>query len=140
MIEYRKLPVMMHAIDSEGVLIDVNDEWLRKMEYKHEEVIGRKSIEFLTRESRERAVNSILPYFFEQGHCRNVPYQFVTKSGIILEVELSADLVRDKSGDMWQSRAILIDVTERNLLLRSLINHHEDDHVQKVLRQLGILV
>ena len=119
-IMYRKVPMMMHAIDKEGRLIDVNDEWCMVMEYQREEVIGKKSIEFLTQASRNMAIRSILPYFFEHGECRNVPYQFVKKSGAILEVELSAHSIRDEAGTIIESRAVLVDVTDRNRILRQV--------------------
>ncbi|CAM2070622.1 PAS domain-containing protein [Sulfidibacter corallicola] len=110
---YRDVPVMMHAIDNEGVLIDVNDEWCRVMGYRRDEVLGRKSLDFLTEESRNLAIKSVLPFFFEKGYCKNVPYQFVTKSGAIIEVELSADSVRNEDGTVRESRAVLVNRSER---------------------------
>ncbi|UIY28473.1 PAS domain-containing protein [Neorhizobium galegae] len=39
---------MLHSINKEGRLISVSDAWLSKLGYAREEVIGRRSSEFLT--------------------------------------------------------------------------------------------
>ena len=67
-------PAMLHSIDENGRLISVSDAWLAKLGYAREEVIGRPSADFLTAESRQRAVKEVLPEFFRTGRCENVHY------------------------------------------------------------------
>ncbi|MDZ7787238.1 MAG: PAS domain S-box protein [Halofilum sp. (in: g-proteobacteria)] len=51
---YDNTPVMMHSIDREGRIVDVNDFWLQHLGYPREQVIGAYSRDFLTSESREK--------------------------------------------------------------------------------------
>ena len=48
---YEKTPVMLHSIDAEGRLVSVSEAWLKRLGYARNEVLGRKSVEFLTPQS-----------------------------------------------------------------------------------------
>ena len=85
--------VMMHSIDDEGRIIDVNSRWLEIMGYRREEVVGKRSVSFLTEESRARAINDTLPLFWEVGSARSVSHQFVTKENAIIDTLLDAEVV-----------------------------------------------
>ncbi|HZR76130.1 PAS domain S-box protein [Bradyrhizobium sp.] len=104
-------PAMLHSIDAEGRLISVSDAWLAKLGYVREEVLGRRSSEFLTPASRDHAVKNVLPAFFRTGHCDSVEYQMVCKDGRVIDVLLSAVLHRDPSGQEQTSLAVITDVT-----------------------------
>ncbi len=110
---YYNSPVMQHSIDSQDKLISVSNYWLEKLGYEREEVLGRKSIEFLTEESQQYAAEIVLPKFFQQGFCQDIPYQLVTKNGQIIDVLLSAIAEKDFAGNVIRSLAILIDVSEQ---------------------------
>ncbi|MEX1204136.1 MAG: PAS domain S-box protein [Dongiaceae bacterium] len=110
---YNDAPVMLHSIDREGRLVSVSDVWLRTLGYEREEVVGRKSIEFLTEASRRHAVETVLPEFMRTGVYRDAPYQFVKKNGEIVDVLLSATAERDADGRVARSLAVMIDLTER---------------------------
>jgi two-component system, cell cycle sensor histidine kinase and response regulator CckA len=116
-IRYRRLyhdtPVMLHSIGPDGRLVNVSDYWLREMGYSREEVIGRRSIEFLTEASRAYAVDVVLPEFYATGECWDIEYQFARRDGSVMDVMLSAVAERDADGAILQSRAVLIDVTAR---------------------------
>ena len=110
---YNASPVMMHSIGPTGELLRVNDFWLRRMGYARDEVIGRKSVEFMTEESREFAVTDRLPAFRSKGYCTDDPYQFVTKDGEVIDVLLTAIAEKDEDGNFARSFAVLVDITER---------------------------
>ena len=78
---YNETPAMLHSIDSDGCLISVSNYWLDTLGYTREEVINRRTTEFLTDESKRYAQDIVLPEFFKTGHCQNIPYQFVKKNG-----------------------------------------------------------
>jgi len=107
----RRMPVMLHSIDDNGRLLDVSDRWLEMFGYKREEVIGRKSVEFLTEESRRYAESVALPEFMKTGYVRDLPYQFLKKNNKIVDVSLSAIVERDENGNYSRSIAILTDIT-----------------------------
>lgn len=117
---YEKTPVMLHSIDAEGRLVSVSEAWLKRLGYARNEVLGRKSVEFLTPQSASYARDVVLPAYYETGRCVEVPYQFVAKCGDIVEVLLSAETERDSSGKFVRSMSALIDVTEKNRLASSL--------------------
>lgn len=117
---FRATPAMMHTIDSEGYIVEVSDYWLAHLGYRREEVIGRKSIDFLDAESRKRAVESNLPELFRTGSNTNIPYRFLRSDGSAIDVLLSSFLERGGEGQPLRSYATLTDVTalrEANLLL-----------------------
>lgn len=111
---YNETPVMIHSIDQNGRLVSVSNYWLKTLDYERSEVIGRKSLEFLTEESRRYAEEIVLPDFFRTGFCIEVPYRMVKKNGEIIDVLLSATAERNDEGDIVRSLAVMIDVTERN--------------------------
>src|SRR5690554_5833697 len=45
-------PVMMHCMDADGRITSVSDLWLATLGYRRDEVIGRRSTDFLTEASR----------------------------------------------------------------------------------------
>ena len=110
---YDHTPVMMHAIDPEGRLVNVNQHWLDTLGYERTEAIGRRSTEFLTESSRRYAIEVTLPQFWKTGVARDVEYKMVKKTGEVIDVLLSAVAERDESGELTQSLAFLVDVTER---------------------------
>ncbi len=127
---YHQTPAMLHSIDGSGNLIRVSDYWLDVMGYKREDVIGRPLVEFLTPESRCYAEQIVIPQFFRSGFCKDVPYRFVTGTGRIIDVLLSATAERNERGDIVQSLSVSIDVTERNRAVQALqeaqeaLKHH----------------
>ena len=110
---YEGTPVMMHSIDTEGKLVSVSDHWLRTLGYDREEVLGRRSTEFLDEPSREYARTAVLPAFMQTGVCTDVPYTFVKKNGERISTLLSAIAERDEAGKIVRSLAVIIDISER---------------------------
>jgi diguanylate cyclase (GGDEF)-like protein/PAS domain S-box-containing protein len=110
---YRKTPAIMHSIDASGKLVNVSDLWLETFGYAFDEVLGRKSSDFLSEESRRFAVEKVLPEFFRTGSCVDIPYQFVTKDGRVLDMLLSAFAERDADDRIVRSLAVMTDVTAR---------------------------
>jgi PAS domain S-box-containing protein len=110
---YNNTPVMMHSIDNDGALIRVNDHWLRVLGYERDEVIGRRSMDFLTEQSRWQAEESALPQLRETGSVKNIELQFVKKDGDVIDVLLSAIAEFDDQGRIDHTLAFLVDVSER---------------------------
>lgn len=108
---YQSTPAMMHTISADGDITQVSDYWLSYFGYERDEVIGRKSIDFLDDESRERAITHTLPELFETGHQSNIPYRFKRKDGRTVDVLLSSFLERDQHGKPLRSFAVMTDVT-----------------------------
>lgn len=110
---YESTPTMMHSIDASGHIVSVSQAWLDTLGYRREEVIGRKSSDFLDAASQRRAVDVVLPAFFRTGICRDVEYRMLARDGRYLDVLLSAYGERDAAGRIVRSLAVIQDVTER---------------------------
>ena len=126
---YNKTPIMLHSIDGESRLLSVSDFWLDKLGYARDDVIGRKSIEFLTPESRSKAVNDVIPEFLRTGLCTDIEYQMVSRSGEIIDVLLSAIAERDENGDVVNSLAVLTDITDRKEVERQFVQAQKMESV-----------
>ena len=109
---YNRTPVMLHSIDNRGRLLSVSDYWLASMGYEREEVLGRRSTEFLTQESQEKA-REILAEYFQVGYCFDIPYQMMKKNGETIDILLSATAERNNAGEIVRSLAVITDVTEQ---------------------------
>ena len=103
---YERAPVMMHSVDREGRLVGANRRWLRRLGYTRGEILGRKSTDFLTDESRLRAVEDTLPLFWRVGSAHSVGYRFVPKNGRVFDVFLDAEVSYTASGHMLSYAAI----------------------------------
>ena len=110
---YQRTPAMLHSIDADYRLVEVNDYWLQVMGYERHEVLGRRVTEFLIPKYRRIAEQERLPRFFEAGHAQDVPGQMVTKSGEIIDVMISATSERDEQGRVLRSLTVTQNVTEQ---------------------------
>lgn len=126
-LTYEKAPVMMHSVDTMRRIVDVNDAWLQRLGYEREEVIGRDSTDFLSAESRSRALAVIVPQFLRDGFIRDINYQFLTKTGEVVDIQLSAIWQRDSNGVPKTTLSVLKDVTEARTLTERMAHlaHHD---------------
>ena len=139
--QYRSLfinsPVMMHSIDEENRLIDVNEKWLEETGYNRDEVIGKKATFLMTDESKEKAVNEVIPKFWKQGYIRNVKYDYICKDGRIINVLLNCNQTIDPDGNKI-SLSVLHNITEQLESEKKLLRR--DTLLEAVAMVNGILL
>jgi len=121
---YENAPVMMHSIDVQGIVRNVNGRWLEEMGYSRDEVIGRKIGFAMTRESANVALNIIVPQFWRDGKVRNVEYQYVKKDGNVIDVILDSTVMNDPAWGQV-SLSTVRDVTARKKAERDLVAARE---------------
>jgi two-component system, sensor histidine kinase and response regulator len=92
---YDNSPVMMHSIDKQGIVRNVNGKWLDEMGYSRDEVIGRNIKFAMTPESAQAALDVIVPQFWHSGKVQNIPYQYVKKDGSKIDVILDSVVMND---------------------------------------------
>jgi PAS domain S-box-containing protein len=126
---YHDSPVMMHSLDSEGRLLMVSEYWLEKMGYEREEVIGHPFDEFHNPKSAEYFRTQALPTLIRTGSCKNIEYELVTKSGNILDAQVSAIAIYDDDGQMKSTFSVINDITERKQVERQLIQAQKMESV-----------
>jgi len=99
----------------------VNDYWCEVLGYAREEVLGRRSMDFMTDVSRRRFETSVRPEFLRLGEVKGVECQFVAKDGRVVDTLLSAVAERGEDGSPAQALAVMIDVTEKKALQSQLL-------------------
>jgi PAS domain S-box-containing protein len=109
---YRETPLPLHALGSDGRIVQTSDAWLELLGYVREEALGGELTDFMTGESGRRYRETVWPGLQRGGEVREVEHQFVRKSGEILDVLLSAraELARGKP---VRTLGGLIDITSR---------------------------
>ncbi len=117
-ILYDRSPVMLHSLDRNYSLINVNDRWLEVMGYQRGEVIGRPLSDFLTPASRDYSRDKVWPQFLESGLAKDVAYQMVKKNGAIIDVLINATSERDADGKVLRTISVVEDVTQHKLTER----------------------
>ncbi|MCA9713916.1 MAG: response regulator, partial [Myxococcales bacterium] len=136
---FENAPAMVHSIGRDGRIELVSDHWLETLGYAREEVLGRRSTDFLTPASRERAEREFIPAFFRTGTLRSAPYQMVSKRGGLLDVLLSASALRDEDGEVLRSYAVITDITEQRRLEQERRRLESQMQAVQRLESLGLL-
>ena len=117
---------MLYFFDDQGRLINVSDYWLKDMGYERDEVIGRMSVDFLTEDSRQYALERSLLAFIKSGRASDVPYRFVKKNGEIIDTLLSAVMDTGAEDTPLRSLTVVTDVTGRKRAEEALRSAHDD--------------
>jgi PAS domain S-box-containing protein len=117
---YRATPAMLHTVDSRGRIVHVSDRWLQNLGYRREEVLGRVITDFMGEETRVTLGGGRLEDVIAHGELENEPRTYITKSGDVVEVVVSATADRDPSGAVVALMVASEDVTERNRAERQL--------------------
>ncbi len=110
---YNNTPVMLHSIDRDGRIMNVSDYWLLATGYGRDEVIGRRSTDFLSAESRRQMETIVIPELFGSGQCSDVPVRLLKKNGQVIDVLLSSTAERNAAGEVTGSLSVMTDITER---------------------------
>ncbi|MFK7885320.1 MAG: sigma 54-interacting transcriptional regulator [Gammaproteobacteria bacterium] len=117
---YHLSPTMLHTMDGDGRLLDVSEQWLRKLGYRREYALGRNIRQFLTAATRAQLEDGQLPLIRDGLEFTNHPRELMTSDGKVLEVLMSARAERDDEGQVRRLYVASKDVTERNANERAL--------------------
>ena len=111
---YNRSPIPLHSVDKNIRLLSVSDRWLQFMGYDdRDEVLGRKVEDFLTEESARRQREEVWPMVLRSGEFFEVEYQFVRKTGEILDVLIAVVVERNSDGSLRRTISGLIDISAR---------------------------
>ncbi len=107
---YDNAPVMMHSINTDQIICNVNRKWLQEMGYSRQEVIGKAIREFMTPESA-LILSRVLREFWTSRKVADLPYRYVTKDGSVIDVLLDSVAIDDP---IWGrcSLSVVRNVTE----------------------------
>lgn len=110
---FQNAQVPMHVLDADYRVLDVSGVWQRTLGHTRDAVIGAPITKFMTPESRANVQAQVMPEFDSRRRLDEVPLSFVTKSGDVVEVLLSAFAELDPRGAVARRMAVLVDVTRR---------------------------
>jgi len=110
---YNNTPIMMHSVDANGCLLDVNEFWLQTMGYERSEVIGRPVVNFAPPEYQSYLRDELLPRLARQGFVKDVEVQGSKKNGERVDLQVSSVVKQDACGKYLYSQTFLLDITER---------------------------
>jgi len=117
---YDETPALLYSVDADGRILSVTQHWLQAMGYQQNEVLGRRSISFMTPTTQAELAETTLPTFRQRGVITDVACTMVKKSGETFDALLSVTAEHDDAGRVLRSLAVLVDVTERNAALGRL--------------------
>ena len=83
---FENAPVMMHHIDFDFRIVNVNAMWTKTTGYQRHELVGRSTVDFETEESRRHATANVLPQLLKGGSSQGVLRTFFTKDGSLLNL------------------------------------------------------
>ena len=138
---YHNAPIMYLSLDINGIVIECNNAILDKLGYTKRKIIGKHMATFLTEESIA-SFKKDFPELIKTGKLMGVERQLVTKSGEIIDVQLSVSGEYDEHGKLIKTRASFEDISglkraEEHIhsLTHALINAHESER-QMISREL----
>jgi PAS domain S-box-containing protein len=106
----------------DGRLVEVNDAWLQLSGFERDEVIGRTATE-LNLYCRGEERNELIRIINERGHIVNREVRIRRKTGDIILVQYSAELVR--LGEESFLQVMMSDITEQNFMETELRESEE---------------
>ncbi|MEM8503821.1 MAG: chemotaxis protein CheB [Cyanobacteria bacterium P01_D01_bin.1] len=128
---YQNTPAMMHSIDLEGNLLTASDQWLKRLGYRAEEVLGKPIATVLADRFKPDPANHKTPTWMSAAGCEHFECQFICKSGELIDVHLSAVADKDADGNVQRLLTVLIDVTEHKRT--ELEIKHYREHLEELV-------
>jgi PAS domain S-box-containing protein len=110
---FRRAPSMATSIGEDGRYLDVNDAFLERLDYRREEMIGKRPGDFVTTESAARIETELLPTLRRTGRLENKPISFVSKGGEVVECLTNSLVEHDPEGTFIRTIAMYAEVTDQ---------------------------
>lgn len=117
---FDQAPLSYQSLNKEGIIIEVNDFWLKSLGYTKDEVLGNWFGDFLPPDFREKFKENF-PKFIEHGEIHDIDFDLVTKDNKILQVFYDGIIHYNDKGEMLRSRCVFkekksIDESERRVI------------------------
>jgi len=115
---FRRIPIMAALLDREGCFIEVSDNWVSRTGFAAEALRGRRPEDVATADSAQRIREEHRPCFRRTGRLDNVPVEFQTADGTILELLVTSTAEYDESGLFLHSLSVFTELSDRARLER----------------------
>jgi PAS domain S-box-containing protein len=101
-------------LDMQGNVVDINEQAIRIGGHSSkEQVIGRNGLEFIKKEDRDSAANSVMKALSEGRASGMIEYRLVTADGDEKDVQVSVAPLKDKTGNPVGIITVTRDISER---------------------------
>lgn len=119
---YDEFPAIMHLIDEHGCICNANRRWLEVLGYTREEVVGRSIFSLMVKSSAERLQSVLLQEFWDKKEVYNLPCQFVTKNGDIVETIINGNICHT-AAHRRIGRMVLQNISEQKQTEQALVEN-----------------
>jgi PAS domain S-box-containing protein len=109
---YDQAPCSYHALDENGVFIQINDNGLKMLGYRRKDLLGKRFTDFLAPDS-VATFEENFPKFKQRGWVKDLELHILHRDGSTLPVSLNAKAVYDDAGDYLMSRSVMVDISDR---------------------------
>ena len=111
--------------DLEGNIIDINEAGLRKSGYSlKSQLIGINGLQFFTEEAKPRVMEQ-LAKLLKEGSIPIIASKIISRTGRVYDVEASAVILRDNSGEPTGLIVVIRDVSDRKRMEEALRDSEE---------------
>ncbi|OIQ90196.1 signal transduction histidine-protein kinase BarA [mine drainage metagenome] len=119
---YDHAPCGYHSLDSDGVIVRINDTELSWLGYDWKEVVGHLRIQDLLTPDSLLMFEATFEQFKRQGYLSDMVLEIRRKDGSVMPVLVSATAIYDGQGNYLMSRSTVYDMTERKRIEDDLAN------------------
>jgi PAS domain S-box-containing protein len=110
---FRKAPSMATSIGEDGVYLDVNDAFLKRLGYGRGDMVGRKPAEFVTAESAKRIETELMPILRRTGVLEDKPISFLTRDGEVVNCLTNSLVENDPDGKFVRTVAMYTELVDK---------------------------
>ena len=110
---YQNAPDGYYSAGSDGVILEVNNTWIRMLGYKRDEVIGRLKITDLLTDEGLITYDEIFSELKRKGSLDNLEFRYKKKDGSLLPVLKSAVALYDDNRNFLKSSIVIRDISMR---------------------------
>jgi len=124
---YEKAPVLYHTLSPRGEITNINEQWSRVMGYPKEEVLGKYIFDFIEFSERDAAVRSFESKIAsKQQFSQPTERMYKTRSGEERIFLIRDFLVFDENDAVLSIQTTMVDVTERKMMEKSLLERRDE--------------
>ncbi|MFC2151710.1 PAS domain S-box protein [Bacteroidota bacterium] len=120
---FQNYPVPYQSLNSEGIIIDVNPEWIDLMGYSRSEIIGKKFTTLLSDENKNR-FNKAFEIFKKKGIVNNIQFDLIKKDGNTININYHGR-IEHFNNKYIRSHCVFSDITLQRKAEETLIRSEQ---------------